>query len=343
MSYARRPALERPAVRPLRSLLFVPGSNEEAVAVAAASGADGVVLDMEEPETPMTDAVRERAHRIVGTFLRAHERDQAGPQWFVRVRAASSGMAFGDLRAVLAPSLSGILIPKIRGPEDVVAMDALLLAAEVETGLARGSVCLYPILETADALRLAYEIAMASPRVAYLGGAVSRFGDIHQALGYRWTPEGRETLFVRSKVLLDAKAAGIRYPISGMWGGESDDLEGLRRFATELRELGYYGMMLGNPDHVARVHEVFTPSADEVAYWSDLVRLGDEGLRTGKGPILYGDPNQGEGHEVHLAHVESARLNLEWARALGLLSERCDGEVPTGSNDGASSRSRSPN
>ena len=60
---------------------------------------------------------------------------------------------------------------------------------------------------------------MASPRVAYMGGAVSRFGDIHQAVGYRWTAEGRETLFLRSKVLIDAKAAGIRYPISGMWGG----------------------------------------------------------------------------------------------------------------------------
>jgi citrate lyase subunit beta/citryl-CoA lyase len=159
---------------------------------------------------------------------------------------------------------------------------------------------------------------MASRRVAYMGGAVSRFGDIHQAVGYRWTPEGDETAFLRAKVLLDAKAAGIRYPISGMWGGDSDDQDGLRRFATALREQGYYGMMLGDPAHVPLVHELFTPSLEDVAYWRDLVRLGDEALRTGEGPILYGDPNQGEGHEVHLAHVESARLNLEWAEALGL-------------------------
>jgi citrate lyase subunit beta/citryl-CoA lyase len=318
VSFARRARLERPAVRPLRSLLFVPASNPESVAMAIDSGADGVVLDMEEPETPMTEAVRERAREVVGSLLRSRSAGDEPPHCFVRIRAASSGMAFRDLCAVLAPSLSGILIPKSRGPEDIVAMEALLLAAEVETGIERESIVLYPILETADALRHAYEIAMASPRVAYMGGAVSRFGDIHQALGYRWTPEGRETLFVRSKVLLDAKAAGIRYPISGMWGGDSNDVDGLRRFATELRELGYYGMMLGDPDHIPLVHEIFTPTEEEVAYWSDLVRLGDEGLRTGEGPILYGDPNQGEGHEVHLAHVESARLNLEWARALGL-------------------------
>lgn len=318
MSYVRRAIVDRPSARPLRSVLFVPGSNERAVAATPASGADAVVLDLEEPETPMTEAVRERGHAIVGAFLRARRPGATEPRWFVRVRAASSGGAFRDLRAVLTPALAGILLPKLRGPEDVVAMDALTLAAEVENGLERGSVLFYPILETADALRSAYEIAMASPRVAYMGGAVSRFGDIHQAIGYRWTPEGRETLFLRSKVLLDAKAAGIRYPVSGMWGGASDDLPGLRRFATELRELGYYGMMLGNPDHIPLVHEIFTPSREEVAYWSDLVRLGDEGARTGKGPILYGDPNQGEGFEVHQAHVESARLNLEWARALDL-------------------------
>jgi citrate lyase subunit beta/citryl-CoA lyase len=271
----------------------------------------------------MTDAVRERAHAVVGAFLAGRvgdEADAAGarPQLFARVRTAASGGAFRDLCAVLSPALRGILVPKIEGPEDVVAMDALLLAAEIEAGLPRHSVVLYPILETASGLRQAFEIAMASPRVAYLGGAVSRFGDIHQAVGYRWTPEGRETEFLRAKVLLDAKAAGIRYPISGMWGGDSDDLDGLRRFAQGLLAQGYYGMMLGNPDHVPLVHGIFTPDPAEVAYWRDLVRLGDEAQRTGQGPILYGDPNQGEGHEVHLAHVESARRNLEWAEALGL-------------------------
>ena len=322
MSYAMRPVIERPQVGPFRSVLFVAGSDERAVAGAPASGADAVVFDLEEPETPMTDVIRARGHQIVGDFLgsrASRESAPAGePRWFVRVRTAFSGMAFRDLCAVLTPSLTGILVPKICGPEDVVAMDSVVLAAEVECGLPRDSVVLYPILETAEGLRQSYEIAMASRRVAVMGGAVSRFGDIHQALGYRWTPEGRETLFVRSKVLLDVKAAGIRYPISGMWGGSSDDREGLRRFATELRELGYYGMMLGDPVHIPLVHELFTPSRAEAAYWADLVRLGDEAAESGQGPILYGDPNQGEGHVVHLAHVESARLNLEWARALGV-------------------------
>jgi citrate lyase subunit beta/citryl-CoA lyase len=182
-----------------------------------------------------------------------------------------------------------------------------------------GSTILYPILETAQSIRLAYEIALASPRIQYLGGAVSRFGDIHQALGFRWTAEGRESLFLRSKVLVDARAAGIRYPISGMWGGATDDIAGLTRWATELRDLGYFGMMLGSPSHVRLVNQIFSPSKEEIAYWQDLDRLATNADAGEAGPILYGDANQGEGHVVHIAHIGSARKNLAWARDLGLV------------------------
>jgi citrate lyase subunit beta/citryl-CoA lyase len=320
MTFAPVQAISRPKTRPLRSLLFVPGSDEKRVPELVDTPADAVVLDLEEPETPMSDPVRERAHRTAGEFLRSR-RDPGTPgepRWFVRTRAPATGMLWRDLNAVISPALAGILLPKIHGAEDVVAADALLLAAEHEHGLEPGSLLIYPILETADALRSAYAIAMASARVGYMGGAVSRFGDIHQAVGFSWTAEGRETHYLRSKVLVDARAAGIRYPISGMWGGDTDDRDGLLRWARELREQGYYGMMLGSPAHVPLVHEVFTPTPEQVDYWRELVRLGDEAARTGQGPVLYGDPNQGEGHQVHLAHVESARLNLEWARDLGV-------------------------
>jgi citrate lyase subunit beta/citryl-CoA lyase len=125
-----------------------------------------------------------------------------------------------------------------------------------------------------------------------MGGAISRFGDIHQAVGYRWTLASPETFVLRSNVLIDARAAGIRYPISGMWGGPTLDLDGFRGFATELRDLGYYGMMISYHEHVAPAHEIFTPTPAEVQYWKELV--------------------------VHGAHIESARLNLEWATALGV-------------------------
>ena len=115
--------------------------------------------------------------------------------------------------------------------------------------------------------------------------------------------EGEESLFLRSKVLIDAKAAGIRYPISGMWGGDRDDLDGLRAWATALRNLGYYGMMISDPEHIPLVHEVSARRPRSSAYWQELDRLATEAEAKDSGPIVYGDPNQGEGYIVHIAHV----------------------------------------
>ena len=308
-----------PAPKPLRSVLFVAGSDPAELEGAPYHGADAVVIDIEEPRTPFPEPERERTRAEVGAFLDQVKVDESSPLYFVRVQPVATGQILRDLRAVLRPSLAGILLPKVYGPDDVVGADALLTCLEAETGRERGSTWIYPILETAPSIRLAYEIASASDRVTYMGGAVSRFGDIHQAIGYRWTVEGRETLYLRSKVLIDARAAGVRWPISGMWGGDLDDLDGLRRWAVELRDLGYYGMMLGHPSLVPVVHEVFTPTPDEIAYWQDLDRLAREAEAADTGPIVYGDPNQGEGHVVHIAHVGSARMNLEWARQLGLV------------------------
>ena len=303
---------------PLRTVLFAPGHDRGAIERCLASGADSVVIDLEEPRTPFPEAEREKARAVVRDVLDDPAGDAPTPLLFVRVQPPSSGQTLKDLQAVMTHRLAGILVPKVQGPADVHAADALVTNMEVLCDLPRGSVALYPILETAQAIRTAYDIAVASPRVAHMGGAVSRFGDIHQALGYRWTADGEETLFLRAKVLTDARAAGIRYPISGMWGGDVDDVDGLRTWATRLRDLGYYGMMIGDPAHVPLVHEVFTPRPDEIAYWEDLDRLATEAERNGTGPVMYGDPNQGEGHVVHIAHIGSARANLEWARALGV-------------------------
>ena len=145
------------------------------------------------------------AASVAREFFDSLGRRASCPLLFARVQPPSTGQTLKDLRAVVGPSLTGIA-----AAEDHIArptctcVDALLACTEVDFGLELGQLVIYPILETAQAIRLAYEIAMASPRVAYMGGALSRFGDIHQALGYRWTAEGEETLFLRSKVLVDA-------------------------------------------------------------------------------------------------------------------------------------------
>jgi citrate lyase subunit beta/citryl-CoA lyase len=305
--------------RPLRTVLFVAGSEAEELEQAAGHGADAIVIDIEEPRTPFPESERVRTRGLVGEFLAGAPTGPGSPLWFVRVQPIDTGYTLRDLTPIMQPALAGILLPKVQTAGDVIAADALLTCVEMDAGRERGSTYIYPILETAQAIRNAYEIAAASERVAYMGGAVSRFGDIHQAIGFRWTAEGRESLYLRSKALIDARAAGVRWPISGMWGGDLDDRDGFRRWAEELRDLGYRGMMIGDPSWVEITHEVFSPTAAEIGYWQDLDRLAADAEANGTGPIVYGDANQGEGHVVHIAHVGSARMNLEWARRLGVL------------------------
>ena len=303
--------------RPLRSLLFTPGDQEARIIENAKAGADALFLDLEEPRTPCPESTRVKARGLVREFLEDAPTGAGDPVYFVRVQPVASGMILRDLQAVTSPNLSGILLPKITGAADVYAADAILGCVETELGLPVGHTLLYPILETASAIRNAYEIAMASPRVAYMGGAVSRFGDIAGDIGFRWTPRGTETLYIREKVLIDARAAGIRYPISGMWGGANDDTTGLQAWLTELRDIGYFGMMLGNREHVETVNAAFTPTPDDIAYWQDLDRLATAAERSDE-QVIYGEANQGEGHEIHIAHVATARKLLTWARELGV-------------------------
>jgi citrate lyase subunit beta / citryl-CoA lyase len=303
--------------KPVRSLLYTPGDQEARLAENVSSGADALFIDVEEPRTPCPESTRVVARGLVREFLEAAPVGNGAPMYFVRVQPVASGMILRDLQAVLHENVTAVMLPKITGPADVHAADAILSCVEVELGLDVGSTMLYPILENAAAIRNAYDIAMAADRVAYMGGAVSRFGDIVADIGFRWTRRGTESLYIREKVLIDARAAGIRYPISGMWGGDNDDLDGLRDWLAELRDIGYFGMMMGNKDHVPIVNAAFTPTADEIAVWQDLDRLARE-AETADRRMIYGDANQGEGHEVHIAHVATARRLLAWARELGI-------------------------
>jgi citrate lyase subunit beta/citryl-CoA lyase len=312
-------AVARDDAIPIRSLLYTPGDQEQRMADNVASGADALFLDLEEPRTPCTEATRVAARKLVREFLDTAPTGRGAPRYFVRVQPVSSGMTLRDLDAVMCPQLTGVLLPKITGPADVHSADGILRCVETEHDVRVGTTMLYPILENAQAIRRAYDIAMASDRVAYMGGAVSRFGDIVASIGFRWTREGRETLFIREKVLIDAVAAGIKYPISGMWGGANDDLDGLCAWLRELRDIGYFGMMMGNAEHVPIVNAAFTPTAEEVAYWQELERLTIEAEADGS-RVLHGDANQGEGHEVHLAHVATARKLLAWSRELGVVA-----------------------
>ena len=100
-------------------------------------------------------------------------------------------------------------------------------------------------------------------------GPTAEHADIARAVGYRWTPEGEETLYLRSRILLACREAGI-HPLTGLWE-RLEDLAGLEAFAVKGRQLGFRGMIAIHPSHVATVNEAFTPTADEIDFHEGLV------------------------------------------------------------------------
>ena len=199
-----------------------------------------------------------------------------------------------------------LLEAKISAATDVLRYDALLDHFEARNGVA-GLEYIVPV-EMVAAIQNARGIATASPRVGAMIGPTAEHADIARAVGYRWTPEGEETLYLRSRVLLACREAGI-HPLTGLWE-RLDDLVGLKTFAGKGRQLGFRGMIAIHPSHVPVVNEAFTPTADEVEFHEGLLAAYAVAAAAGSGAVRY------RGVHIDKAHVDTARDWLAHARSL---------------------------
>ena len=286
---------------PLRSLLFVPAHREGWAAKAVAAGADGVLLDLQDA---VPDADKAQARAAVSAVVTAG----VGRPVLVRVAPCGAVGHDDDLDAAVRPGLTGIVLPLVAGPDDVASVATRVTELERARHMPEGSTVIVPLVETARAACFAFEVASASPRVAYMGGGTAPDGDIAHELGFRWTPAGVETLFLRSWALLNARAAGVPYPLTGIWP-VVDDLDGLRAFAVQARGLGYTGMLAIHPSHVAVINEVFTPTPEEIARWKGtLEALGGTGAP---------GATRLDGMMIDAAHARTARDALAAAARLG--------------------------
>jgi citrate lyase subunit beta/citryl-CoA lyase len=288
-------------VHPYRSILFVPAHKPEWARKALASGADCLVIDLEDSvPADLKDGARKTA-RDTRAELRAASPDVG---LFVRPNALDTRLSGADLEAVVCPELTGLFTPKIRNATDVVRWETLIDWFEARNG-AEGLEMIVPV-EMVDAITNAFEIAGASPRVGAMIGPTSEHADIAKAVGYRQSREGSETLYLRSRILLACRQYGL-HALTGLWE-DLNDLEGLRRFADYGLQLGFRGQILIHPSHVPVVHEVYTPSDDEVAYHEDLVATVEKAVSEGHGAVRF------RGTHVDIAHMEKAREWLAHAR-----------------------------
>ena len=295
--------------RIVRSLVFVPAHDGEHALEVARRGLDAICLDLEDL-TPRDE--KAQARRIFPSLAR--ELSALGVLVFARTNSLHRGMARDDLDAIVCPDLHCVSIPKASSSGDVDAFCALLEEVELRNGVPLDSILVRPIIETAAGVRRAYEIASASPRIAYMGGVSGGWwGDLSSSLGYVPTRDGRETLYVRSKVLVDVRDAGVPFPIGGGTVA-SHDPEAVRAYALENRNLGYNGFHCSaDPAAIAIVNEVFTPTAADIEGWLALLPTLEAAERDGVTAL------ETEGTTLDLAGLVKVRQQLDLARRLGVL------------------------
>lgn len=245
----------------MRSMLFVPGDRPERFAKAEASGADAVILDLEDAVTP---ANRPRARAEVAGYLRSSPR--AVPLW-VRINPVDTDDALQDLAAVAAARPDGILLPKARSGEDVRRLDHWLEAMEASHGFAKDSIRVVPLVtECAAAVLHAASFAPAPRRVHGLTwGAEDLAADLG-ALGNKG-PDGEfeaPYLAARTACLLAAAAAGVA--AVDTVDTEFADVAGVERRARDSRRAGFVAKLAIHPAQIAAIHAAFTPSPQEVEW-----------------------------------------------------------------------------
>jgi citrate lyase subunit beta/citryl-CoA lyase len=242
----------------LRSLLFVPGDRPDRMEKALASGADALIIDLEDAVAPSAKA---DARWHVGTFLQKYQ----GANLWVRINPLDSAEADKDLAAVLSHHPNGIVLPKAEGGASVAELAQRLTK--------RGNA-------TAQILAIATETPAAMFQLGTYGGAKRLAGltwgaeDLPAAIGASTSREedGRYTPpyeLARSLCLFGAAAAGVA-PIETVYPAFRD-LEGLAAYAARARRDGFTGMMAIHPAQVEVINAAFTPSAAEIEHARSVV------------------------------------------------------------------------
>ncbi|VVD78524.1 aldolase [Pandoraea capi] len=238
----------------IRSWLFVPGNRPERFDKACASGADAVILDLEDAVSP---ADKLAAREQVVHWLTARQADataSAPVPIYVRINAASTPWFEADVAALAGvPQLGGLVVPKA---EDVATLARAAQGATL-------SLRLVPLIETAQAFAALGDIAKA-PRVERL-----MFGTIDFQLDIGIEGDGDELLYFRSQLTLASRLAGIAAPVDGVTTA-LDDAALIEASARRARALGFRGKLCIHPRQVAPVHAAFAWRDDEIA-WAERV------------------------------------------------------------------------
>ncbi len=294
-------------MKPVRTALFAPGSNDRVMTKALDSGADAVIFDLEDS---VAIAAKPDARKLVAAQIDAaaamNGSGKLARAIFVRTNSPATGMLEEDLASVVRPGLDVIFLPKGETVEEVKHCAALLDKFEVAQGIKSGSVEICLMIESALGVYNCYNLIKASPRVTATCIGSARDGDLQTDLGCAWSIEGTELLYAKSKVLCDSRAAGA-YPLDGVYADIGDEA-GLIKDSTLSARLGFLGRTPIHPKQIAPIRKAYAVPEAEIIWYTRVVAEFEAAEKTGVGAIAI------EGKLVDYAMFQRAKRVLELAK-----------------------------
>jgi citrate lyase subunit beta/citryl-CoA lyase len=289
-------------LQPVRVALFAPGGKERVMAKAIDSGADAVILDLED-SVPIAGKVEARALVAAAIDLTAGRSN--GPSIYVRVNSAATEFFAGDLEAVVRPGLDAIILPKAETTEEVQRTAAAIERHETDRNMT-APVAIILMIESSLGVHSCFDLIKASPRVAATCFGSARDGDLQTDLGCAWSIEGTELLYARSKVLLDTRAADAM-PLDGVFSDLNDE-DGLAADSRLSARLGYVGRTAIHPKQMPAIRAAYAVPETEVAYYEKVVREFEAVEKAGTAAITV------DGKLIDYAMFERAKRVLELAK-----------------------------
>ena len=285
-----------------RSMLFLPGNNPNMLINGNCLGSDAVIFDLEDAVAPdQKDAARILVRNTMKYM------DFRGCEIIVRINSIDTPYWKADIDQILPYQPGLILLPKTSSAADVLEADAYITQVEEKLGLAKNTVGLMPLIETAMGVENAFAIASATKRVqALLLGAE----DLTADLQCKRTKEGREIEYARTRLVVAARAAGVAVydtPFTDV-----NDDEGIVTDATLAKALGFTGKASISPRHVEVINQVFSPTQKDVDYAYEVMDAIELAKKQGKGAISL------QGKMIDAPIVTRAQQTIAMAQALGM-------------------------
>ena len=279
-----------------RSWLFVPGDSERKLAKGPSTGADILILDVEDSVSPARKPV---ARKMIGEYLGSAARDGA-PLW-VRINGLHTPYWREDVEAAMAGAADGIVLPKPRSTADVFAVAELMDRLEdPERGEPAGILALAG--ETARGLMSLHEYRPGLPRLTALSWGSEDLGTDVGALRRRREDGSLLPLYEISRALTLAAATVAEVDAIEAVYADFRNLDGFRQFTEEALEMGYVGGAAIHPAQVEILNEVFTPSDEQLAEAREIVEAFENSGETGVMSI--------RGKMVDQPHLAQARKLL---------------------------------